>query len=56
MLRLAVVLLLVALIAAIFGYGVVENTFMEGAKIAFFIFIVLAVLSFFGGAFSRRSA
>jgi uncharacterized membrane protein YtjA (UPF0391 family) len=56
MLRFAVLFFVVALIAGLFGYGYVESTFMEGAKIFFFIFLVLAVLTFLGGSFRRSSA
>ena len=55
MLRLAVIFLVIALIAAFLGYGSVANYSYEGARIFFFIFIILAVLSFMGGRF-RRSA
>jgi uncharacterized membrane protein YtjA (UPF0391 family) len=55
MLRLAIVFLVVAMIAALFGFGGIEHYSWEGAKILFFIFLVLAVLSFLGGAFRGRS-
>jgi len=55
MLRLAIVFLVVALIAAFLGYGGVEGLAWEGAKILFFIFLVLAVLSFFVGGYRRGS-
>jgi uncharacterized membrane protein YtjA (UPF0391 family) len=55
MLRLAVVFLVVALIAAFLGYGGVESLAWEGAKILFLIFLILAVLSSLGGTFRRRS-
>jgi uncharacterized membrane protein YtjA (UPF0391 family) len=55
MLRLAIVFLVVALIAAFLGYGGVANFSWEGAKILFFVFIVLALLSFVGGIFRRSS-
>jgi len=51
MLRLAILFLVIALIAALFGFGGVVGVGMEAAKICFFIFIVLAVLAFLGGAF-----
>jgi uncharacterized membrane protein YtjA (UPF0391 family) len=54
MLRLAIVLLVVALIASLFGFGIIASAFGEAAKIVFFVFIVLAVLAFLGGA-SRRN-
>jgi uncharacterized membrane protein YtjA (UPF0391 family) len=53
MLRLAIVFLVIALIAALFGFGGVASYSWEGAKIIFFVFIVLAVLSFAGGAMRR---
>jgi uncharacterized membrane protein YtjA (UPF0391 family) len=54
MLRLAVVFLIIALIAAFFGFAGVAALSWEGAKILFFIFLVLAVLSLAGGLFTRR--
>jgi uncharacterized membrane protein YtjA (UPF0391 family) len=53
MLRLAIVFLVIALVAALVGFGGVASYSWEGAKILFFIFIVLAVLSFLGGTFRR---
>jgi uncharacterized membrane protein YtjA (UPF0391 family) len=53
MLRLAILFLVIALIAACFGFGWIEGASFEAAKILFFVFIVLAVLSFLGGAFRR---
>lgn len=55
MLRLAILFLVIALIAAFFGFANVENYSWAGAKILFFVFIVLAVLSFLGHGFRRRS-
>lgn len=54
MLRLAVVFLVIALIAAFLGFGGVAAYSWEGAKVLFVIFLVLAVLSFLGGAFRSR--
>jgi uncharacterized membrane protein YtjA (UPF0391 family) len=54
MLHLAIVFLVVALIAAFFGFGVVAGLAWEGAKILFFIFLILAVLSFLGHGFRGR--
>ena len=45
MLRFAVLFLVVALIAALLGFTNVAGTAMEGAKILFFIFLVLFVVS-----------
>lgn len=50
MLRLAVIFLVVALIAALFGFGLVADLSYGAAKIMFFVFLVLAVLAFLGGA------
>jgi len=45
----AITFLIIALIAAVLGFGVLAGTAMEIAKILFFVFIVLFVLSFFLG-------
>ena len=44
MLRLATVFLVIALVAAFLGFGGVANFSFEGAKILFFVFLVLFVL------------
>ena len=44
-----IVFLVIALIAALFGFGMVSSYSREGAKILFTVFLVLAVLSFLGG-------
>jgi uncharacterized membrane protein YtjA (UPF0391 family) len=49
MLRLAVVFLIIALIAALFGFGLVGAIAWDAAKILFFIFLVLAVISLIAG-------
>jgi uncharacterized membrane protein YtjA (UPF0391 family) len=51
MLRLALVFAVIALLAGLFGFGLVANLSYDVAKILFFVFIVLAVLSFLGGSF-----
>ncbi len=56
MLRLAVALLVVAVIASLFGFGIIASAFGEVAKIVFFVFIVLAALSFLAGMFRRTPA
>jgi uncharacterized membrane protein YtjA (UPF0391 family) len=53
MLRLAVIFLVIALLAAFFGFAGVASLSWDGARILFFIFLVLAVLSFIGGGFRR---
>ena len=55
MLRLAIVFLVIALIAAFLGFGGVASLSWAGAKIVFFVFLVLAVLSFLAHGFGRRS-
>jgi uncharacterized membrane protein YtjA (UPF0391 family) len=42
----AVIFLVVAIVAALLGFGGVAGTAMEGAKIVFWVAIVIAVLSF----------
>jgi uncharacterized membrane protein YtjA (UPF0391 family) len=57
MLRLAIVFLVIALLAAFFGFGGVADYSWAGAKILFFIFLVLAVLSYLGGSiYPRRTS
>ncbi len=51
---LGVTFLVIALIAALVGFGAIESIAWGGAKILFFIFLVLAVLSFVGGFFFRK--
>jgi uncharacterized membrane protein YtjA (UPF0391 family) len=48
MLRLAILFLVIALFAALFGFGGIAALSFEGARIFFFIFLVLAVLFFLG--------
>lgn len=55
MLRYAIAFLVIALVAAIFGFGGVAGISMDAARILFFVFIVLAVLTFLGGRFRGRS-
>ncbi len=55
LLRLAIALLVVALIAAFFGFGVMADYAWEGGKVVFVVFLVLAVLAFLGHGFRRRS-
>jgi uncharacterized membrane protein YtjA (UPF0391 family) len=53
MLRLALIFLIIALIAAFLGFGLVADFSYSAARILFFIFLVLAVLSLLGGAVRR---
>lgn len=46
MLHYAVVFLVIALVAALFGFGGIAAGAVEIAKILFFIFVILAVVTF----------
>jgi uncharacterized membrane protein YtjA (UPF0391 family) len=49
MLHYAIVFLVIALIAALFGFGGIAAGAVEIAKILIFIFVVLAVIAFIVG-------
>jgi uncharacterized membrane protein YtjA (UPF0391 family) len=51
MLRLALLFLVIALVAGLFGFPIIEGFTLEAAKIFFFLFIVLAVIFLLGGLF-----
>lgn len=53
LLHYAIVFLVVALVAAVFGFGAVAGTAMEGARLLFWIAIVLFVISLVGGVVRR---
>ena len=53
MLRLALLFLVVAVIAGLLGFGGIASLSWEGARILFFVFLVLAVISLLGGVFRR---
>ena len=54
MLHYAVVFFVIALIAALFGFGSIAAGAVGIAKILFFVFIILAVLSFLFGSLKGR--
>ena len=54
LLNYAIVFLVIALIAALFGFGGVAGTAMEGAKILFWIAIILFLISLVFGVVRRR--
>jgi uncharacterized membrane protein YtjA (UPF0391 family) len=56
MLRLAILFLVIALVAALMGYAGVANLSWEAVRIFFFIFLVLAVLGFLGHGYYGRAA
>lgn len=51
MLRWAIVFLVVALVAALFGFELVASAFAGVARIAFGVFLVLFVISLLAGIF-----
>jgi uncharacterized membrane protein YtjA (UPF0391 family) len=53
LLHYAIVFLVVALIAAAIGFGGVAGVAMEGARLLFWIFIILFVVSLVGGVLRR---
>jgi uncharacterized membrane protein YtjA (UPF0391 family) len=53
LLHYAVVFLIVALVAAFLGFGGVAGTAMEGARILFWVAIVLFVIALIGGWIRR---
>ncbi len=56
MLRLAVVFLVIALVSALLGFGGIAGQSMDFARILFFVFLVLAVLSFVFNGFRGRNS
>ncbi|WP_265942513.1 DUF1328 domain-containing protein [Dechloromonas sp. A34] len=53
MLHYAAVFLIIALIAALFGFGGIAASAVGIAKILFYIFLVLALISLLGGLLRR---
>jgi len=53
MLRMALAFLVIALIAGLFGFGLVADLSYDIAKVLFFVFIVLAVLALLAMPFRR---
>jgi uncharacterized membrane protein YtjA (UPF0391 family) len=49
----AIVFLIVAVVAAVFGFGGVAGTAMEGAKLLFWVAIVLFVIMLIAGVVRR---
>lgn len=54
MLRLSLLFLVVALIAALFGFGVIEGYSLMAAKVLFFVFLVMFVVSLVMGGRATR--
>lgn len=53
MLHYAVVFLVIALVAAVFGFGSIAAGAVGIAKILFFVFVVMAVVTFVVGLLKR---
>jgi uncharacterized membrane protein YtjA (UPF0391 family) len=49
MIRLALLFLVMALVAGLLGFNLVAGLAYDGARILFFVFLVLALLTFMGG-------
>jgi uncharacterized membrane protein YtjA (UPF0391 family) len=49
----AVVFLIVAVVAALLGFGGVAGVAMEGARLLFWVAIVLFIIALIGGLFRR---
>lgn len=54
MIRYAIIFLVIALIAAIFGFGGIAEGATDIALILFYIFIALFLISLIAGAFRRK--
>jgi uncharacterized membrane protein YtjA (UPF0391 family) len=50
----ALAFLVIALIAGLFGFGLIEGMALQGAQILFFLFLILAVIAFVANAASGR--
>lgn len=53
MLHYAVVFLVIALIAALFGFGGIVAGAVEIAKILFFVFVIMTIVTFVLGLFRK---
>jgi uncharacterized membrane protein YtjA (UPF0391 family) len=56
MLRLALLFLVIALIAGLFGFGLVAGMAWEAAKLFFGLFLILAILFFVASLFQGAAA
>lgn len=52
----AILFLVVGLVAALFGFGGVAGTAVEGARLLFWVAIVLFIVSLIGGLLKRGGA
>lgn len=56
MLRMALIFFLLALVSALFGFGLLAGLAWDAAKVFFFVFLVLAVIAFIADAIGGKSA
>ena len=56
MLRLALLFLIIALVAALLGFGLVADMSFEAAKLIFGVFIILAIIFFLASLFRGAAA
>jgi uncharacterized membrane protein YtjA (UPF0391 family) len=54
MLRWAIAFLVIALVAAVFGFGGIAGTAMSIAQIIFYVAIILFAIAIIGGVFAGR--
>ena len=54
MLRYAVIFFVVAIVAALFGFGCIDAAATEIAKILFFVFLIIAAVTFVIGLMRKR--
>ncbi|HSQ55687.1 MAG TPA: DUF1328 family protein [Gemmata sp.] len=54
MLRWSLIFLIIALVAGLLGFGLIEGYSLLAAKIAFFVFLVLFVVSLLAGGRPTR--
>jgi uncharacterized membrane protein YtjA (UPF0391 family) len=54
MLKYGIIFLVLALVAAVLGYGEVANFSYEGAQVIFVLFLVLAIAFLATGALGKR--
>lgn len=55
MLRLAILFLVLALFAGLFGFGLIANMSYDVARVLFFLFIVLFVVALIGNVAGGRA-
>lgn len=55
MFRFAVMLLVAACVAALFGYGLIADVTSDAAKIGFFVLLTLSVVMFIADAFEDQA-